>query len=129
MRVITILVFVLLLFQLFYFDAYAKRAAPSKVKSVTHNSIEYRAPLKRSAVGVVEAWDKTSNRLIFKRQIYVVKYNSIETDVQDVFIKSLVIEDGKLVISNERKSKYSLDLKSLEIKVIKGNLVEAFKGK
>ena len=44
-------------------------------------------------MGCVEAWDKKSNEMIWRRQIYVVKYTvGLERDVQDVFITTLKLK-------------------------------------
>lgn len=105
---------------------HAKRAVPIKVQPVIAGQIEYRAPA--SQMGCVEAWDTKSNELIWRRQLYVVKYNvSLERDVQDVFITTLKLKDNTVVVKNERSSEYELDLDTLQIKVLKGALVETFK--
>jgi len=51
----------------------------------------------------------------------------LERDVQDVFIQTMELKGDVLRITNERKSEYELDLESLEVKVVKGALVESFK--
>ncbi len=105
---------------------HAKRAAPAKVPPVTAGQIEYRAP--RSQMGCVEAWDTKSNEMIWRRQIYVVKYTvGLERDVQDVFITTLKLKDNTFIVTNERKSEYELDLDTLQVKVLKGALVETRK--
>ena len=102
---------------------HAKRRAPAKVVPVTVGKIEYRAPT--SQMGCVEAWDTESKKMIWRRQIYVVKYQvELERDVQDVFITILGLKDKNLVVNNERKSKYELDLDTLQVKVLKGALIE-----
>lgn len=79
-------------------------------------------------MGCVEAWDIKREQLIWRRQVYVVKYNvSLERDVQDVFIQSVELKSNTLVVKSERKSEYQLDLDSLDVKVIKGTLVERWK--
>ena len=106
--------------------AHAKRAAPAKVPPVTVGQIEYRAPT--SQMGCCEAWDTKSNEMIWRRQIYVVKYTvGIERDIQDVFITSLRLKDNTLIVSNERKSEYELDLDTLQVKALKDALVETRK--
>lgn len=100
---------------------HAKRAAPKDVPTAASGKTEYRAP--RDQMGCVEAWQGTS--LIWRRQIYVVKYIAgLETDIQDVFIKTIELSDGALVVTNERMSEFRLDIESLEVKVLKGSLVE-----
>ncbi len=102
-------------------SAHAKRGAPKKVLPIVYQGVEYRAPEEH--MGMVEAWGVKSNRLIWRRQIYVVKYLELETDVQWVFITKMKANDGSLIIENERGYKYALDLQSLEVKVIKGKSV------
>jgi len=111
--------------------AEAKRGAPAEVLPVTVGNIEYSAPHRNGThrkMGLLEARDLKSGKLIWSRQIYAVKYDpDMEGDVQDVFIKSINVEGNSLIITNERNSKYQLDLNSLEVKVIKGSLVEETK--
>ena len=112
-------------------ESEAKRAVPSKVLPLTVGNIEYSAPHRNGThkqMGFIEARAPKSGELIWSRQIYAVKYDpDLEGDVQDVFIKSITVEGNSLIITNERNSKYQLDLNSLEVKVIKGSLVEETK--
>lgn len=102
---------------------YAKRKAPEKVDPVIQNGTEYRAA--KGHMGHVEAWDTKSKQMIWRRQIYVVKYTvGLERDVQDVFIKTIELKGNILIVKNERKSEYELNLESLEVKVVKGSLIE-----
>lgn len=74
-------------------------------------------------MGCVEAWQ--GKQLIWRRQIYVVKYDlDLEGDVQDVFITTMERKGKTLIVKNERDSEYHLDLESLEVKVTKGSLIE-----
>ncbi len=111
--------------------AEAKRGAPAEVLPVTVGNIKYSAPHRNGThkqMGFIEARDLKSGKLIWSRQIYAVKYDpDLEGDVQDVFIKSITVEGNHLIITNERNSKYQLDLNSLEVKVIKGLWVEETK--
>ena len=107
----------------------AKRALPNDVKPITVGQIEYRVPMSTVAgeMGYVEAWDtsKEHDRLLWRRQIYAIKYDlNLERDVQDVFITSMKLKGNTMLITNESDSKYELDLETLEVKVIKGSLVE-----
>ncbi len=106
--------------------AYAKRAAPAEVAPVTTDGLEYRAP--HSQMGCVEAWDSVQNQLVWRRQVYVVKYDlALERDVQDVYIKSLELSERKLIVKNEHRGEYELDLDTLQVKVRQGVLVELVK--
>ena len=111
--------------------AEAKRGAPAEVLPVKVGNIEYSAPHRNGThkqMGFIEARDSRSGKLIWSRQIYAVKYDpDLVGDVQDVFIKRITVEGSNLIITNERNSKYQLDLNNLEVKVIQGSLVEETK--
>ena len=108
-------------------ESVAKRAAPSKVMPVKIGNIEYSVPhgKSQSQMGCIEARDGRTGELLWIRQVYVVKYDlELEGDVQDVYIKNIKIKGNSLIITNERKSEYKLNLKTLQVKVLKGSLVE-----
>jgi len=108
-------------------ESEAKRAVPSKVLPVKIGSIEYSAPHGKlqNQMGCIEARKVGSGKLLWRRQVYVVKYDpDLEGDVQDVYIKNFKIKGNSLIITNERKSEYQLKLKTLQVKVLKGSLVE-----
>ena len=111
--------------------AEAKRGAPAEVLPVTVGDIKYSALHRNGThkqMGFIEARELKGGKLIWSRQIYAVKYDpDLERDVQDVFIKSITVQGNHLIITNERNSKYQLDLNSLEVKVIKGSWVEETK--
>lgn len=108
-------------------ESVAKRAAPSIVMPVKIGNIEYSVPngKSQSQMGCIEAIDVRTGELLWIRQVYVVKYDlELEGDVQDVYIKNIKIKGNSLIITNERKSEYQLNLKTLQVKVLKGSLVE-----
>ena len=101
--------------------AHARRLAPVDVPPVRGEPMEYRAP--HSRMGCIEAWQ--GSELVWRRQIYVVRFIvGLERDVQDVFIQTMALKGNTLLITNERKSAYQLDLDSLEVEIVKGALVE-----
>lgn len=105
---------------------FAKRSAPAPVPNLADGAVEYRAP--HAQLGCVECWDPTRNEMLWRRQIYVVRYNAeLERDVQDIFIKTLRLRDGALIVQNERDSEYRLDLDTLEVRPLRGPLVESVK--
>ena len=111
--------------------AEAKRGAPMEVLPVKVGNIEYSAPHRNGTqkqMGFIEARNLKSGKLIWNRQIYAVKYvPDLEGDVQDVFIRNIKVKGNSLIVTNERKSEYQLDLKTLEVKVLKGSLIEETK--
>jgi hypothetical protein len=111
--------------------AEAKRGAPAEVLPVKVRNIGYSAPHRNGTqkqMGFIEARNLKSGKLIWNRQIYAVKYvPDLEGDVQDVFIRNIKVKGNSLIVTNERKSEYQLDLKTLEVKVLKGSLIEETK--
>lgn len=106
--------------------AYAKRGVPNPVASIVNDGIEYSAPLHIEDIGcVVATWQKTK-RVIWRKQVYVIKHEykrGLEPDVQDVYISKLRLLDNRLLITNEYGDEYELDLNSLNVKVLKGKAV------
>ena len=116
----------LLLCCLFVAPALAKRSPPAKVEPVKSADAEYRVP--HDQMGCVEAWDVRTGLLIWRKQVYVVRYDvDLEKDVQDVFITSVEVQKGKLLVKNERASEFELDLDTLQAQATKGSLVEKAK--
>lgn len=104
----------------------AKRAEPMAVEPFTYRGVKYVAPhfkMKNKQVqrgGLIEAWDIKTNRMLWDLKIYETKYApTLEQDVQDVYIASLKIENGKLLITNERNEKYALNLETKQVEPIK----------
>lgn len=88
--------------------AFAKRAAPAPVTAVSIGPVEYSAPA--SAMGFVVATDKATRRELWRQRIYdVLRDPGLESDVQDVFIKTLEVLNGRLLIRNERGEVFLLD--------------------
>ncbi|PWU18398.1 MAG: hypothetical protein C5B50_09425 [Verrucomicrobia bacterium] len=96
---------------LFPTAAFAKRAAPHPVPPVIWHGIEYRAPLDH--MGHVQAFDQASGRLLWDSTVYhVLIVPWCEEDVQWVFVSSMQIQDGKLLVRNEKGESFELDLKT-----------------
>lgn len=103
--------------------AWAKRSPPEPVAPVKSGNIEYRVDHRQ--MGCVEAWDLEHKEMLWRRQIYTVRYQpDLERDVQDVFITAIELKDKTLTVKNERQSAYALDLDSLDVKVVAGRAVE-----
>ncbi len=97
---------------------YAKRDIPKGVQPVIHNNIEYSAPLydkdfedSVGCIGFIIAKDLSNDSVIWKKKIYRVAYDmNLETDVQDVYIDSLVLKCDNLFIHIENGSTFKLNL-------------------
>ena len=58
----------------------------------------------------VEAWDVETGEMLWKEEIYVIRYKkTLEHDVQDILIKKLSVEGSDLVIENESQDVFRLD--------------------
>jgi outer membrane protein assembly factor BamB len=94
--------------------ANAKRSVPKAVEPVTVHGVTYSAP--DTAMGFVVAFDASSGRELWRQRIYRVRVKpSLERDVQDVFITSLTLRGGSLVIANEHGERYALDLSTRKV--------------
>ena len=99
-------------------SAFAKRPAPKDVPPVIAGGIKYTAP-PRDGGGYVEARDVGSGKLLWELRVYEIKVDqNLERDVQNIFITSLKIADGKLQVANEKGDKFVVDLSKR--KVIQG---------
>jgi hypothetical protein len=99
-------------------DIKAKRAAPAEVSPIATEQAVFSVPhfpegerMKKG--GVVEARAPQTNKLLWQVQIYVTEYDkSLEKDVQDVFIKSLILDKthNLLIMSDEKTRVFVLNL-------------------
>ena len=106
--------------------AFANGSPPKDVAPIRSGELELRVP--HGQMGCIEAWDTSSKQLVWRRQIYAVRYDvELERDVQDVFIEAIELQKSKLLVKNERGSAYELDLDSLQVTPVKGPLVEGKK--
>jgi len=93
----------------------AKRQAPAPVEPVRLDGVEYTVP-HQLLMGLVQATDIRHGTLLWRRQIYTVRYvPGRETDLQDVFITRIEAGRGCLRVTNERGDVYELRLDSLEV--------------
>jgi len=93
--------------------ALAKRAAPAKVEPVIHQGIRYIAPNDDGRRAYIEAWDVRTNKKLWDLTIFTNRIDpKLEEDVQHVFIKTLNVRDGTLIVTSERGETYRVDLKT-----------------
>jgi hypothetical protein len=106
-RLAVILLLTLLLPQL----AFAKRIAPVKVASVIYEGIRNVAPNDNGRRGYIEAWNVVTNKKLWELTLFTNGIDpNLEEDVQRVFIKSLNIRNGRLIVTSERGKTYQVDL-------------------
>lgn len=92
---------------------YAKRSAPKKIKPLRYKNMIIK--VIHSDMGYISIYN-TQGKLLWKKRIYRVFYNPfLERDVQDVYIKKILIHKGLLIIINEENRCYSLNLQTKEV--------------
>jgi hypothetical protein len=92
----------------------AKRPPPKLVKPVTVAGVTFSAP--GWPIGIVIATDASSRRELWRQRIYTIRYDrTLEQDVQDVFITSLIRRGNVLLITNERGERFVLDLSTRKV--------------
>jgi hypothetical protein len=98
----------------------AKRTPPPDVPPVVYEGVRYEAPPFSNDCGQnggsVVAYDSATDAQLWTLQVYCTQYDpNLETDVQDVFITSLEIENGRLSVVNEKGLHYTIDLKTHDV--------------
>lgn len=98
-----------------------KRVGPPAVEPVIVNGVRHEAlhwgrtqGLDQDG-GYVVAMDMASGHELWTVRVYRIDYlPGLETDVQDIFIESLVLAEGdrQLLVTDERGRKFMLDLAS-----------------
>jgi len=93
--------------------ALAKRSAPAKVEPVIHQGVRYIAPNDDGRRAYIEAWDVQTNKKLWDLTIFTNRIDpKLEEDVQWVFIRTLNVQDGTLIVTSERGETYRVDLKT-----------------
>jgi len=96
--------------------ALSKRTAPATVTPVIYEGVRYVAPNDNGRRAYIEAWDAQTNRKLWELNIFTNRIDpKLEEDVQWVFIKTLTIQDGRLMVTSERGERCSIDLKTRAI--------------
>ena len=91
--------------------ASAKRTAPAKVEPVIYQGIRYIAPNDDGRRAYIEAWNIRTNKKLWDLTVFTNHLDpKLEEDVQWVFIKTLEIRDGTLIVTSERGKTYRVDL-------------------
>jgi hypothetical protein len=93
--------------------ASAKRAAPAKVEPVIYQEVRYVAPNDDGRRAYIEAWDIQTNKKLWELTVFTNRIDpKLEEDVQWVFIKSVSLRDGTLIVTSERAKTYQIDLRT-----------------
>jgi hypothetical protein len=96
--------------------AFAKRMPPVKVDPVVYEGVRYVAPNDDGRRGYIEAWNVGTNKKAWELTLFTNRIDpNLEEDVQWVFIKALSIQDGRLIVTSERRKTYQVDVNTKEI--------------
>jgi hypothetical protein len=115
-RVMTRLPVILLLTLLVPQLASAKRLPPVKVEPVIYEGIRYIAPTDDGRCGYIEAWNVATNKKLWELTLFTNPIDpNLEEDAQWVFIKTLNIQDGRLLVTSEHGKTYQLDVNTKAI--------------
>jgi hypothetical protein len=93
--------------------AVAKRAASPKVEPLVHQGVRYMAPNDDGRRAYIQAWDVQTNKKLWELTVFTNRIDSkLEEDVQHVFIKTLRVRGGMLIVTSERGKTYRVDLRT-----------------
>ena len=123
MRLVKFFLFIILSMGFITPMASAKRSAPVRVEPVVYNNIRYTAPIfsqssgHKQLGGYIEAWDIKTNKKLWELKVYDIKYDpGLERDVQEIYIDSLRIDLGHLIVTNEAGEEYEVELATQRVK-------------
>ena len=91
--------------------AWAKRIAPPKVDPVTHEGIQYIAPNDNGRREYIQALDVETGELL--KEITVKRnfiWFPIEEDVQWFYITKMEVQEGHLVVTDEKNRIFKVKL-------------------
>jgi hypothetical protein len=99
--------------------AQAKRAEAAAVVPVVYKGIRYSAPNDDGRRGHVVATDAKTGKTLYDIVVFRTGIDpALEEDVQWVFIKGMKIEEGRLMVTDEKGRVYAVDLKTREVKLV-----------
>jgi len=91
----------------------AKRTVSAEVAPVIYEGVRYVAPNDDGRRAYIQAWDVWSDRKLWELTIFTNEIDpKLEEDVQWVFIKTLRVHDGALMVTSERAKTYRVDLRT-----------------
>ncbi len=116
------IIYIIIVTLLFSGVSYSKRRGPKSVQPVIYKDIKYvaihwgKSRGLRQNGGYIEAFKVRTGKRLWILRVYKIKYKSdLEKDVQDVFITSMKIKNGTLVVMNEKDEVYSVNLRTRKV--------------
>ncbi len=105
--------------------AEAKRGPAPEVIPLECKGVRFTVPNTVERMGYVEAWDIGSNKKVWEKKVYFVMMNPFfEEDVQWVFIASLALNKGVLMVTDEKGRAYKVKLPSRLFASYDGRLIK-----
>ena len=100
-----------------------KRVGPPDIAPVTLHGLRIQSlpwgrvrGLKQNG-GYIAALDPANGKELWILKIYAVTYDeAMEGDVQDVFIESMQVVKGKLLVVDEKQRRYLVDVENKSVK-------------
>lgn len=96
-----------------------KRAMVPRIEPIIFEGVKFSVPNDRGTVGHAVASEAASGKFLWKKAVYRIWIGPlVEQDVQWVFIRSIRLEAGKLILVNDRQKTCSVDLKTRQVKTL-----------
>ncbi|MBX3027170.1 hypothetical protein KF840_19900 [bacterium] len=95
--------------------AAAKHASPAVIEPVVYQGARIVVPNDDGTRGYIEAYGEATGRKLWDLTIYRVwiwPFSFMETDIQWIFIRSMVLEGNSLAITDEHGRVFCVDLET-----------------
>lgn len=90
----------------------ADRISPAQIKPITKNGTVYKDQFEATSTGFalfILAKKISNDSIIWKTKIYSKEFNKeLETDVQEIYLSSLVLKKDKLIAVDETGKTYEI---------------------
>ncbi|MCX5668918.1 MAG: hypothetical protein NTX89_02190 [Candidatus Omnitrophica bacterium] len=88
-----------------------KKIATPKIEPLIYKGIKFVVPNTVKEMGYVQAWDVKTGLKVWEKKVYnVTIFPFLAEDTQWVFIISLSVEDGKLIVVDEKGREYKIGI-------------------
>ncbi len=99
---------------------WSKRAGPPILEPVIYENIEYTAPNDNGRRAYIEAWDLNTGKKLWEQTIFTTTIIPfLEEDVQWVLIKRFKVDNGNILITDEKERQYLLNPTTRKVKRLK----------
>jgi hypothetical protein len=100
--------------------ALAKRAPPPAIKPIEKEGVRYVVPNDEGRRAYAQAWSVDDNKKLWEVELFQTAITpNLEEDVQWVFVKSMVYQNGKLQFVDEQGRTFLLDPDTRKVEEVK----------